>query len=251
MDDRAFDDPDFLARLRAGDAAAYRRLVRRFHAPLVGVASAIIGSRAQAEEVVQDSWIAVYNNIARFEGRSSLAAWIYTIVLNRARTRIGQEGRLVGLPAVLDGAQGEERAVPTSAFRDDGHWAVAPRLWDELDPERMVAGRQLWHHVQEAIEALPAGQKAVIILRDMEDRTGEEICALLAITPENQRVLLHRARARIRATIDRITAQPAVTAQAARTPQPAGARRPGVASRLGLGLRRLAAIMACPMARPA
>jgi RNA polymerase sigma-70 factor (ECF subfamily) len=251
MDDRAFDDPDFLARLRAGDAAAYRQLVRRFHAPLVGVASAIIGSRAQAEEVVQDSWIAVCNNVARFEGRSSLASWIYTIVLNRARTRIGQEGRLVGLPAVLDGAQGEERAVPAGAFRADGHWAEAPRLWDELDPERMVAGRQLWDHVQEAIEALPAGQKAVIILRDMEDRTGEEICALLAITPENQRVLLHRARARIRAAIDRITA-PVAAQPVPLRPQPARtARRQGIATRLAVAWRRLAAIMACPLARPA
>ncbi len=250
MDDQAFDSPDFLARLRSGEDAAYRRLVRRFHAPLVGVASAIIGSRAQAEEVVQDSWIAVYNNIARFEGRSSLASWIYTIVLNRARTRIGQEGRMVGLPGVLDGSQGEERAVPASAFRDDGHWAEAPRLWDVLDPERVVAGRQLWHHVQDAIEALPAGQKAVIILRDMEDRTGEEICALLQVTPENQRVLLHRGRARIRAAIDRITAPAAPRAAA----QPQAAPRPRMAprsvtrtaiARLALAWRPLAAIVAC------
>jgi RNA polymerase sigma-70 factor (ECF subfamily) len=251
MDDRAFDSPDFLARLRSGEAEAYRLLVRRFHGPLVGVAGAVIGSRAQAEEVVQDSWVAVYTGIARFEGRSSLASWIYTIVLNRARTRIGRESRLVGLPAVLDGAAGEERALPASAFRADGHWADAPRLWDTLDPERMVAGRQLWDHVQEAIEALPAGQKAVIILRDMEDRPGEEICALLAITPENQRVLLHRARARIRAAIDRVTApttaQPAAPERKAAAPR----RRQGVADRLAVALRWLAAIMACPPARAA
>jgi RNA polymerase sigma-70 factor (ECF subfamily) len=208
MDDGTFDSPDFLDRLRRGEEAAYRRLVRRFHGMLVGVASGVIGSRAQAEEVVQDSWIAVFNNIGGFEGRSSLASWLYTIVLNRARTRIGREGRLVSLPSVLDGSQGEERAVPASAFRDDGHWIEAPRLWDVLDPERVVGGRQLWDHVQAAIETLPAGQKAVIILRDMEDRSGEEICALLQITPENQRVLLHRARARIRAAIDRVTGAP-------------------------------------------
>ena len=205
MDDSAFDSPEFLERLRAGEDSAYRRLVRRYHAVLVGVASGVIGSRAQAEEVVQDSWIAVYNNIKGFEGRSSLASWLYTIVLNRARTRIGREARTVGLPAILDGSQGEERAVPASAFRDGGHWVEAPRLWDILDPERIIAGRQLWHHVQVAIETLPPGQKAVIILRDMEDRTSEEICALLQITPENQRVMLHRARARIRAAIDRVT----------------------------------------------
>jgi len=252
MDDRAFDSPEFLERLRSGEESAYRRLVRRYHGVLVGVASGVIGSRAQAEEVVQDAWIAVYQNIARFEGRSSLASWLYTIVLNRARTRIGKEGRLVALPAVLDGAQGEERAVPASAFKADGHWIDSPRLWDELDPERMVSGRQLWHHVQDAIEALPAGQKAVIILRDMEDRTGEEICALLQITPENQRVLLHRARARIRAAIDRVTA-PAAPVQAtvadAAAQPPMQRRRPGIATRLAAFWARLLDRAACSLAR--
>jgi len=250
MDDRAFDSPDFIERLRRGEEAAYRRLVHRYHGVLVGVASGVIGSRAQAEEVVQDSWIAVFNNISGFEGRSSLASWLYTIVLNRARTRIGKEGRLVGLPAVLDGSQGEERAVPATAFRDDGHWVEAPRLWDVLDPERVVAGRQLWTHVQEAIAALPAGQKAVIILRDMEDKTGEEICALLQITPENQRVLLHRARARIRTAIDRVTAPGAKAAAAA--PAPAAARlRPGPLSRLAAVWFALVEMVACPRGRPA
>ena len=249
MDDREFDQPEFLARLRAGEEAAYRRLVRRFHAALVGVAAGIIGSRAQAEEVVQDTWIAVHGGIARFEGRSSLASWIYTIVLNRARTRIGKEGRLVGLPSVLDGAQGEERAVPASAFRPDGHWAEAPRLWDVLDPERVVGGRQLWEHVQEAIETLPAGQKAVLVMRDMEGMPGEEICALLQITPENQRVMLHRARARIRAAIDRVTAPSADRTQPA---APAATRRRGgVATRLAVAVRRLVAWVACPQAQPA
>lgn len=249
MDDRDFDQPEFLARLRAGEEAAYRRLVRRFHAALVGVAAGIIGSRAQAEEVVQDTWIAVHGGIARFEGRSSLASWIYTIVLNRARTRIGKEGRLVALPAVLDGAQGEERAVPASAFRPDGHWAEAPRLWDVLDPERVVGGRQLWEHVQEAIETLPAGQRAVLVMRDMEGMPGEEICALLQITPENQRVMLHRARARIRAAIDRVTAPSADRTQPAAPAAPR--RRGGVATRLAVALRRLVAWVACPQAQPA
>lgn len=250
MDDREFDQPEFLARLRAGEPAAYRRLVRRFHAVLVGVAAGIIGSRAQAEEVVQDSWLAVHGAIARFEGRSSLASWIYTIVLNRARTRIGKEGRFVGLPSVLDGSQGEERAVPAASFHENGHWAEAPRLWDELDPERVVGGRQLWEHVQEAIEALPAGQKAVLVMRDMEGMPGEEICALLQITPENQRVMLHRARARIRAAIDRVTAPSAGRpreAAAAASPR----RRVGVATRLAAAFRQVLALVACPRAQPA
>jgi RNA polymerase sigma-70 factor, ECF subfamily len=93
-----FDEPEFLARLRRGEEQAFRSLIRRFHTSLIGVAAAIIGSRAQAEEVVQDAWLAVFAGIDRFEGRSSLATWVFSIVLNRARTRASREGRLVGLP---------------------------------------------------------------------------------------------------------------------------------------------------------
>lgn len=200
-----FDEPVFLTRLRTGDAVAYGLLVRRFHASLVRVAASIIGSQAQAEEVVQDSWIAVHASVGRFEGRSSLVTWIFSIVLNRARTRVSREGRLVGLDQVTEGSG--ERAVPLARFRPDGHWAEAPRLWDELNPERVVAGRQLWAHVQTVIAALPAGQRAVILLRDLEGRDAAETCALLEISAENQRVLLHRARARIREAIDRLVGE--------------------------------------------
>jgi len=230
MTDPEFDQPDFIARLRAGDDRAYRQLIRRFHGSLVGVASSIIGSRAQAEEVVQDSWLAVFSGIGRFEGRSTLSSWVFTIVLNRARTRISREGRLVALPAVLDSGPEDERAVPRNQFTADGHWVDPPRLWDELDPERMVGGRQLWEHVQEAIEKLPTGQRAVIILRDIEDRTAEEACALLQISPENQRVLLHRARGRLRRVIDEITGAPARAPKTAA--RPARAESPGMLRRL-------------------
>ena len=235
--DAEFDSPDFLAKLRAGDGAAYRRLIRRFHGSLVGTASAIIGSRAQAEEVVQDAWLAVFAGIGRFEGRSSLASWLFAIVLNRARTRASREGRLVALPA-LDAGEAAERAVPLDRFQPDGHWTEAPKLWDELDPERTVAGRQLWQHVQEAIEKLPAGQKAVIILRDIEARSAEEACALLEISAENQRVLLHRARGRVRRTIELLLDGTAPATAA--TPRPAAPRPAGG----GAALRLLAWLLA-------
>ncbi len=222
-----FDDPAFLARLRAGDGGAYRQLIHRFHASLVSVANSIIGSRAQAEEVVQDAWLAVFNGIGRFEGRSSLATWLFSIVLNRARTRARRESRLVGLPGILDGAQGNERAVDVTEFQPDGHWVEAPRLWDEINPERVVAGRQLWAHVQEAIERLPAGQRAVIILRDLEGREAEEACTLLGISAENQRVLLHRARGRIRKTIDALVAGAAPAPALAETGGSPAPRPPG------------------------
>jgi RNA polymerase sigma-70 factor, ECF subfamily len=229
-----FDEPEFLARLRRGEEQAYRSLIRRFHASLIGVAASIIGSRAQAEEVVQDAWLAVFAGIDRFEGRSSLPTWVFSIVLNRARTRAGREGRLVGLPALLEGTEPGGRAVDITEFKPDGHWREVPRLWDELSPERIVGGRQLWDHVTEAIERLPAGQRAVIILRDMEGRDAEEACTLLGVSAENQRVLLHRARGRIRQTIDALIGDPrAVAAPAAAAQRP---NRPGVAT-----LRRLVA----------
>ncbi|MDE2516383.1 MAG: sigma-70 family RNA polymerase sigma factor [Rhodospirillales bacterium] len=235
------DDPAFLVRLRAREDAAYRQLVRRYHATLVGVAGAIIGSRAQGEEVVQDAWLAIFSGIDRFEGRSRLSTWIFSIVLNRARSRIAREGRLTALPA-LDGAEPGVRAVPAGEFLPDGHWRDPPRLWDTIDPERIFGGRQLWAHVQEAIAALPAGQRAVILLRDIEERSAEEACALLGISAENQRVLLHRARGKVRQTIDRLTlAEP----EAARpAPIRAAPRAAGPDTATGLARRMLRALRA-------
>lgn len=238
--DGGFDHPDVLARLRRGDPDAYRRLIRRFHASLVGVAASIIGSHAQAEEVVQDAWLAVHAGIGAFEGRSSLATWLFSIVLNRARTRAAREARLVRL-ADPDGGEPDERAVPLSAFQPDGHWMEAPRLWDEISPERIVGGRQLWEHVQVAIERLPAGQRAVLILRDLEGCSAEDACRLLDITAENQRVLLHRARGRIRAIVDVLVgnaaapaAQPARAVRPRRNASPPGRWIVGSLCRLGV-----------------
>jgi RNA polymerase sigma-70 factor (ECF subfamily) len=228
-----FDDPAFLARLRQGDQAAYRNLIRRFHRSLTSVAASIIGSHAQAEEVVQDAWLAVFSGIGRFEGRSSVVTWLFTIVLNRARSRATRERRLVALPAGLDGAEPGERGVPLSAFKPDGHWIDEPRLWDDISPERIVGGRQLWDLVQDIIEQLPHGQRAVLVLRDMEDQTAEEACELLKITAENQRVLLHRARSRIRQAID-VATRDATVAVAAKPARPSSrlARRPGFIERM-------------------
>lgn len=214
-----FDHPAFLARLRQGEDAAFRALIRRFHGSLTGLAASVIGSRAQAEEVVQDAWLTVFTGIAGFEGRSSLATWLFSIVLNRARTRAVREGRLVGLPALMEGTPPGGRAVESAAFKPDGHWVEAPRLWDEIHPERIVGGRQLRDVVMEAVERLPSGQRAVIILRDIEGCDATEACTLLDITPENQRVLLHRARGRVRAVIEAATAT-------SRPTRPAGRGRP-------------------------
>jgi RNA polymerase sigma-70 factor (ECF subfamily) len=233
-----FDDPAFLDRLRHGDAEAYRRLIRRFHASLVSVAASVIGSHAQAEEVVQDAWLAVFSGIGRFEGRAAIGTWLFSIVLNRARTRRGREVRLVALPA-----EGDDGGGDAARFKADGHWLEFPRPWDELDPERLVAGRQLWDHVQSEIARLPAGQRAVITLRDVEGQDAETTCDLLDISAENQRVLLHRARMRVRDAIDLLVggAQRGQAGQArravARRAAPAAAAKRPVAEWVAAGLR--------------
>ena len=204
-----FDEPEFLARLRRGDEQAYRALIRRFHGSLIGVAASIIGSRAQAEEVVQDAWLAVFSGHRRLRGPLEPG---HLGVQHRAEPR-AHPRHAGGPPGRPAGADGRNRARrhgrwTSSEFKPDGHWIEAPRLWDEIDPERIVGGRQLWDHVMEAIDRLPAGQRAVIILRDMEGCEAEEACTLLGITAENQRVLLHRARGRIRQAIDAVIGAP-------------------------------------------
>ncbi|HYZ23041.1 MAG TPA: sigma-70 family RNA polymerase sigma factor [Rhodopila sp.] len=237
-----FDEPAFLARLRDGDQAAYRTLIHRFHRSLTSMANSVIGSAAQAEEVAQDTWLAFYNGIGRFEGRSSIVTWLFTILMNRARTRAGRERRLVALPPGFDGTAAEERAVPLSAFKPDGHWIEAPRLWDDISPERVIGGRQLWDHVMDLVETLPSGQKAVLILRDIEGQSAEDTCEVLQISAENQRVLLHRARGRVRLAIDALTrpeARKPVVSRAVRS-APTARGGAGIAGRLVELARRIA-----------
>jgi len=207
-----FDEPEFLARLRCGEAQAYRALIRRLHGSLIALATSIIGSRAQAEEVVQDAWLAVFSNIDAFEGRSSIATWVLAIVLNRARTRATREGRLVGLPTMTAGSR-RRGGADGSDCNFDVH-VVEPRLRDEINPERIVGGRQLWGHVMAAIDRLPSGQRAVIMMRVVEGCDAEEACSLLSIVAGTQRLWLHRARGRIRQTIDEVTAAPRIAASA-------------------------------------
>jgi RNA polymerase sigma-70 factor, ECF subfamily len=200
-----FDDRDFLARLRRGEPQAYRLLIRQLHGSLTCLATSIVGSRAQAEEVVQDTWLAVFSGIGAFRGHSSLSTWVFSIVLNRARTRATREARLIGLSALMEGARPGGAAVDVSESNAGGHLVEPRRLWDEISPERIVAGRQLCDHIMEAIDLLPAGQRAVFILRDIEGYEAEDTCALLGIIAATQRLWLHRARSRIRRTIDDAT----------------------------------------------
>lgn len=195
-------DAAFLAALRARDPAAVRELVDRHHAALVGLARTVVRRRELAEEVAQETWIAVLDGISGFDGRSALSSWIVAILLNKAKTLARREGRYVPFAEEDAGAGGP--AVDPARFTADGHWSDPPAALDGLDPERILAGRELWRHVREEIEGLPPAQRAVLLLRDVEGRDAAETCRLLELTPENQRVLLHRGRARLRNRLEEL-----------------------------------------------
>jgi RNA polymerase sigma-70 factor (ECF subfamily) len=197
-------DAALLAALRAGDEHAFATLVTRHHASLRRVARAYVSTDAVAEEVVQETWLAVIDGLDRFEQRSTLKTWLFHILTNRAKTRGVRERRSVPF-ASLAAREDAEPAVAPERFQGDGdawpgHWAAPPRPWE--DPERRLASLEARERLREAIGALPAVQQAVVTLRDVEGLDSEEVCALLGLSPGNQRVILHRARARLRDALE-------------------------------------------------
>jgi RNA polymerase sigma-70 factor (ECF subfamily) len=197
-------DGDLLAALRAGDEGAFRAVVTRHHGAMVRVASYYVRSQAVAEEVTQETWLAVIQGLDRFEGRSSLRTWIFRILTNQARLRGTRESRSIPFSTLAGGD--DEPTVDPRRFRgsDDrwaGHWATSPQWWSDIPAERLV-DTETRAIVDEAIRALPEGQREVITLRDLEGWTSEETCELLAISAVNQRVQLHRARGRVRAALE-------------------------------------------------
>ncbi len=195
---------DLYERLRARDEATFRSLVRQLQRSMIAVAAGFVGSRATAEEVVQDTWLAVIEGIERFEGRASLKNWIFAILANKARTRAVREGRTIPVADLGRETGGDEAAVDPSRFDSNGSWIALPALWDEVTPERIVAGRQMWAHVSEAVERLPPAQRAVLVLRQAENMDSAAVRAILGIAEGNQRVLLHRARRRIREHLEKV-----------------------------------------------
>jgi RNA polymerase sigma-70 factor (ECF subfamily) len=194
---------DLITRLRAGDERAFELLVRRHHRTMLAVARQYVSTRAVAEEVVQEAWLGVIKGIDRFEGRSSLATWILRILVNIAKTRGAREARSVPYAAL---AGPDEPAVEPERFRgpDDqyaGGWWAFPQDWTRL-PEQALLQRETLKVVTDAIEALPALQRSVITLRDVQGCGPEDVCDLLDISDGNQRVLLHRARSRVRAALE-------------------------------------------------
>jgi RNA polymerase sigma-70 factor (ECF subfamily) len=192
-----------LVRLRAGDRAAFAALVGRHAGSLLRVAQSLVRDRAVAEEVVQETWLGVLTGIDAFEGRSSLRTWLFQILVNRARTRFVRERRTVPFSALAGPGEGEPPAVDSGRFDEQGGWREPPGAWTEEDPERLAMGAETLAAIEAAIQELPQAQRAVMTLRDIEGLETEEICNLLAITVTNQRVLLHRARAKVRQALER------------------------------------------------
>ncbi len=202
------DDAELIAALRRGDEAAFLRLVERFHPALVRVAGLYVPEPAMAEEVAQETWLAVLQGLPRFEGRSSLRTWIFAILANRAKTRAQREHRSLPFSALEDaGPEADEPAVDPARFRppDDpdwpGHWASRPASWEAV-PERLLLWNEMQAEIRGAIQALPPNQRAVITLRDLDGFSAEEACNVLGLTETNQRVLLHRARSKVRRALE-------------------------------------------------
>jgi RNA polymerase sigma-70 factor (ECF subfamily) len=191
-------DAKFVERLQAGDEAAFMELIRELNPSLLRVARMFVPTSALAEDVVQETWLAVLNGIDRFEGRSSLKTWIFRILTNTAKTRGERERRSVPFSTLDPEEGGFEPAVERSRFTGTGHWAVLPRAW----PEDRLLANETRSMIERAIERLPPSQRTVITLRDVEGWTAEEVRNALELSETNQRVLLHRARAKVRSALE-------------------------------------------------
>jgi RNA polymerase sigma-70 factor (ECF subfamily) len=180
------EDAALVAGLRSGDESAFVELVGRYQARLLRLAEATVGRNAVAQEVTQDTWLAVMRGIDRFEGRSSFKTWLFRILLNRARSAQYREQRA-----------GRPDDTVDERFDASGAWTSPPEPWAERAEDRLVAA-QLASRVQDLLEQLPDAQRQVVVLRDVEGLPSSEVVTLLGLSEGNQRVLLHRGRARLR-----------------------------------------------------
>jgi RNA polymerase sigma-70 factor (ECF subfamily) len=198
------EESHLLARLRAGDERAFEALVETHHGAMIAVARTYVRTRAVAEEVAQEAWLGVIKGIDRFEGRSSLRTWILRILMNTAMGRGVREARSLPFSSLGDE---QEPAVEPDRFRPPGaafagHWNRYPGDWSSL-PEETLLGRETLDVAKREIEDLPDSQRTVITMRDIAGCSAEEVCDLLDISAANQRVLLHRARSKVRAALER------------------------------------------------
>ncbi len=189
--------------MRAGDERAFEEFLAAYGPSLMRLAMLYVATRAVAEEVVQETWLTVITGLERFEGRSSLKTWLFRILTNRAKTRGQREGRALPFSSFAGDGDEDETAVDVDRFlgpdgRHTGQWAAPPRAVPE---ERLLAA-EARARIERAIAALPPSQRTVITLRDVEGLSAEEACNVLGVSETNQRVLLHRARAKVRAAFE-------------------------------------------------
>ena len=200
------DDQSLVEALQRGDEAAFVALVETYQGLLIRLAMPYVAHRAMAEDVVQETWLGVLRGLDRFEARSSLKTWICRILVNRARTRAQRDGRLVPFSSFATPDEDGEHAVDPARFYPsghlEGHWISMVESWDEL-PEESLLSDETRECVRTAIERLPTTQRTVITLRDIEGWEAADVCAALEISEGNQRVLLHRARGKVRQAIER------------------------------------------------
>jgi RNA polymerase sigma-70 factor (ECF subfamily) len=200
----AASDEEVVAALRRGDERTFRDLFARNYPVMKRVARGYVASDAVAEEIVQETWLAIVTGLDRFEGRSALGTWMFSILINQAKSHGARESRALPISSIASG-EGEEPAVDADRFQKDdeawpGHWATPPRPWQK--PERRLLSLETREHLKEALAQLPDRQRVIIGLRDVEGLCAEEVCELLALSQENQRVLLHRGRSRLRAALE-------------------------------------------------
>src|ERR671919_1954651 len=200
MAEQTVDDAELAAGLRAGDETAFAGLIDAYGPALRRLASCYVPNEAVADEVVQETWLAVIEGVDRFEGRSSLRTWIFSILTNIAKTRAERERRTLPFSALGDPGDGGP-AVDPERFSPADEWESPPRSFGQLPEDRLLAGETL-AIVDRAIEALPASQQAVITLRDVEGWNAKEVCNVLELSETNQRVLLHRARSKVRRALE-------------------------------------------------
>lgn len=196
------EDARLVAALRRGDERAFAEVVESYHTMLLRMAMVYVHNRAVAEDVVQEAWIGVLRGLERFEGRSSFKTWVCRILTNIAKTRAVREGRSIPFAALESDTH--EPSVPADRFERHGafigHWLSPPPHWSL--PDERLHSKETLSVIADVVSTLPPTQRAVISLRDIEGCSSEEVCELLSLSEGNQRVLLHRARSKVRAALE-------------------------------------------------
>lgn len=201
------DEPSLLKSLHGGDEDAFAWLVQQYHSSLKRLAWTYVQNERLADEITQETWVAVLKGLKRFEGRSSLKTWIFTILTNKAKT-LGQREKRIMTFSEMDDTFNANPTVDSVRFRPSnsetfaGHWVQDPSSWEDI-PEKQIMSQETLNMVRQAISTLPDNQRVVITLRDIEEFSSDEVCNILGISETNQRVLLHRARAKVRGELEK------------------------------------------------